>query len=116
MAKKADSCFIITYRDPKEEKIIQLKAKTIADSSLGLGFVTISDFVFSTGNMVLNPAEEQLKNRFKDVRALHVSIYTILSVEEVGPNHKGLSFEKDKSNLVVLGPTSNSNNPTSFKP
>lgn len=102
MAKKEDSCFIVTYRDPKEEKVIQVKARSIRDSSLGLGFVAISDFVFVTDTLVLNPAEEQLKNRFKDVRTFHVSIYTILSIEEVGPNHRGLKFEKDKSNLVVL--------------
>ncbi len=102
MAKKDDSCYIVTYRDPKEDKVVQLKAKSIRDSSLGLGFVAISDFVFVTDTLVLNPAEEQLKSRFKDVRTLHVSIYTILSVEEVGPSHRGLKFEKDKSNLVVL--------------
>lgn len=102
MAKKEDSCFIVTFRDPKDEKVIQLKAKSIKDSSLGLGFVAISDFVFMTNTLVLNPAEEQLKNRFKEVRTLHISIYTIISVEDVGPAHRGLKFEKDKSNLVVL--------------
>ncbi len=102
MAKKEDSCFIVTYRDSKEEKVLQVKARSIRDSSLGLGFVAISDFVFVTDTLVLNPAEEQLKNRFKDVRTLHVSVYSILSVEEVGPGHQGLKFEKDKSNLVVL--------------
>ncbi len=108
MAKKVNtdkSCFIVTYRDPKEEKVLQLKARSIRDSSLGLGFVAISDFIFTTGTMVLNPGEEQLKNRFKDVKTLHISIYTILSIEEVGPDHKGLKFEKDKSNLVVLNNT-----------
>jgi len=29
-------------------------------------------------------------------------MYLILSVQEVGRDHEGLKFEKDKSNLVVL--------------
>ncbi|MCP4715749.1 MAG: DUF1820 family protein [Deltaproteobacteria bacterium] len=101
--KKKDTYYIVTYREPKEDgKIISLKASTVTDSSLGLSFITISDFIFDTGALVVNPAEEDQKNRFEGVKSLHLSIYTIISIEEVGADHKGLSFKKDKSNLVVL--------------
>lgn len=97
-----DTHFVITYREPQEGKIVTLKAKTVTDSSLGLSFISISDFVFSTSGLVVNPHEEDLKKRFENVRSLHLSIYTIISIEEVGEEHEGLSFKKDKSNLVVL--------------
>jgi len=100
--KKEETFFLITYRDAKDAKVLTLKAKTVTDSSLGLSFVAISDFVFDTQSVVINPEEEDQKRQFEGVRTLHLSIYAIISIEEVGENHKGLKFKKDKSNLVVL--------------
>ena len=105
MAKKKEETFyLITYRDAKDAKVLTLKAKTVSDSSLGLSFVAISDFIFDTKSVVINPEEEDQKRQFEGVKTLHLSIYTILSIEEVGENHKGLKFKKDKSNLVILSP------------
>ena len=42
------------------------------------------------------------RRRFEGVKTLHLSIYHIISIEEVGLAHKGLKFKKDKSHLVVL--------------
>ena len=103
MARKNNKTYyFITYREPKDGKVISLKASTVSDSSLGLSFIAISDFIFDTTSVVVNPAEEDLKKRFEGVKTLHLSIYTILSIEEVGDAHKGLAFKKEKSNLVVL--------------
>ncbi len=97
-----DTYFIITYREPKDGQVVSLKAHNVTDSSLGLSFISISDFYFETDSLVVNPAEEDLKKRFASVKTLHLSIYTIISIEEVGKDHKGLQFEKDRSNLVVF--------------
>lgn len=94
--------YVITYRDPKDNKIVSLKAGRVTDSSLGLSFIAIADFVFSSSMLVVNPEEEDLKRRLTDVKTLHISIYTIISIEEVGPAHRGLRFKKDRSNLLVL--------------
>ncbi len=101
-AKKKDTYFIITYRDPVSEKQVSIKAGTVTDSSLGLSFIAISDFVFEQNVLVVNPQEEDMKRRFAEVKTLHLSIYTVLSIEEVGPQHAGLRFKKDKSRLLVL--------------
>jgi hypothetical protein len=100
-----ESYYIITYREPKDGQIVTLKARSVSDSSLGLSFIALSDFIFDTNGLVVNPAEEDLKKRFAAVKTLHLSIYTVLSIEEVGAEHKGLAFEKDKSNLVVFPTT-----------
>lgn len=97
-----DSCFIVTYRDPKDNQIVTLKARTISDSTLGLSFISISDFVFVTDAVIANPIEEQMRVRFENVKSLHLSIYSVISIEEVGPEHKGLKFKKDRSNLVAF--------------
>jgi hypothetical protein len=100
--KKQETFYVISYREPKDGKVLTLKAKTVTDSTLGLSFVAISDFIFNTTSVVINPEEEDKKRHFEDVKTLHLSIYSIMSIEEVGPEHKGLKFKKDKSNLVVL--------------
>ncbi len=99
---KKDTYYNVTYRDQKDSSIIQLKAKNVTDSSLGLSFIAISDFIFDSGTLVVNPQEEDMKKRFEGVKTYHLSIYTIISIEEVGREHTGLSFKKDKSNLLVL--------------
>ena len=101
-SKKEDTCFIISYRDPVSEKQLSIKAGTVADSTLGLSFIAVSDFIFDQSPLVVNPQEEDMKRRFEDVKTLHLSIYTVLSIEEIGSQHKGLRFKKDKSNLLVL--------------
>lgn len=100
--KKDSSFYVISYRDAKSGKVAEIKAKTIKDSSLGLSFISISDFLFEESGLVVNPTDEQMKKHFEHVKSLNISIYTILSIEEVGAEHSGLRFEKDKSNLVVL--------------
>jgi hypothetical protein len=102
--KKEETFYLISYRDAKDAKVLTLKAKTVTDSSLGLSFVAISDFIFDTKSVVINPEEEDRKRQFEGVKTLHLSIYTIISIEEVGEDHKGLKFKKDKSNLVILSP------------
>ncbi len=93
---------MVTYRDPTQDKILTVKAKSISDSSLGLSFIRISDFLFESDSLLVKPDEEAMKKRFEDVKSLHLSIYTIISIEEIGKKHSGLRFQNDKSNLVVL--------------
>ena len=106
--------FTVTYRNPKDDKILELNARKIQDSSLGLSFISVSDFVFpNSSSVVVDPEEEYLQKRFENVKSLHLSIYSIISIEEVGENSKGLKFEKDRSNLVILNQSSPSSEPPS---
>ena len=100
--------FQITYRDAKSSDVCTLKARTIVDSSLGMSFIAVSNFIFDTGSLLVKPVEEQMQKKFELVKTLHLAIYSVISIEEVGEAHKGLSFKKDRSNLVVLP----SKNPT----
>ena len=100
-----DTYYLVTYRDPKDGQTVSLKAKKVTDSSLGLSFIALSEFIFESDMLVVNPAEEDLKKRFSSVKTIHLSIYSVLSIEEIGLEQKDLSFEKDKSNLVVFPST-----------
>jgi hypothetical protein len=94
--------FVVTYRDPVEGKVVSLRARAIEDSGLGLSFIRVSGIFFDSESLVIAPEEEALKKRLENVRSLHLSIYTILSIEEVGEANTGLKLSEGKSNLVVL--------------
>jgi len=100
--KKSEGHFLVTYRDPVTEKVAELKVRSVDDSSLGLSFVRLSDFLFDTEALVVKPGEDALKKRYEGVKSLHLSIYTVVSIAEVGAAASALSFEHDRSNLVVL--------------
>ncbi len=100
MTTKTESFYVISYKDPIDGKALSVKAKSIKDSNLGLGFISISDFIFEqTSKLIVDPNTEKLKNRFENTKSLHLSLYSIISIEEVGIENKGLVFEKDKNNL-----------------
>lgn len=97
-----DTVFTVTFRTPEEGNVTTLKVRQVGDSDLGPGFVCLSEFVFDTGLLVLNPSEEALARRYENVRRLHLNVFSILSIAEVGIEHPGLQLEHDRSNLVIL--------------
>lgn len=102
MAKPVKTYYVITYRDPEEEKVVTLKARTIEDSSLGPTFIAVSNFIFDTDSPIIDPEAESRKRRYENTKRLHLTIYHILSIEEVGRRNKGLEFKEDRSNILVL--------------
>ncbi len=103
MTRKPRNYFIISWRDPKRDgEVRSLKARRIEDSDLGPTFVCLSDFVFDTGGLVIDPEEEDLKARFADTKRLHLSIYNVLSIEERGRRNKGLQLDQERASVVFL--------------
>ncbi len=99
--KKSETYYVVSYRDSKDNDVKRLTVRSISDSNLGLTFVALSDFVFKD-SVIIDPGEEDLKDRFADTQRLHLSIYSILSIEEKGAANKGLKFKHDKGQLLVL--------------
>ncbi len=100
--KKEKTYYLVHYRDPRNGEHQSIKAKKIGDSSLGLSFISLSDFIFDTSSVLVNPDEEARKLEFENVKTYHLSIYSVLSISEIGEHKESLKFEKDKSNLLVL--------------
>lgn len=94
--------YVITYRDPERDETVTLRARSVADSTLGLSFIAISDFLWGQTGKLVDPAQEALQTRLAQVRTLHLSIYRVMSIQEVGVEHDGLRFDRDRSNLVVF--------------
>ena len=103
-AQDQHNYYTVTYRDPKDGNTVHLKAKSIKDSNLGLSFIFISDFILKGegSSKIIDPNEEKLRNQLKGTKGIHLSIYSIIMIEEVGPSHDGLHFENDKGKILVL--------------
>ena len=94
--------FQVTYRDSEKQKVCTLRCRKVEDSSLGLSFITLKDFVFNTQGAIVNPVEDELKTKFENTKSLHLSLYSIVSIEEIGEGHPGLKFDKDRSGILVF--------------
>ena len=63
--------------------IYELYAKRILQSDI-YGFVEVAGISFgTTSNMVVDPAEERLKNEFQGVKTTHLPMHSILRIDEV---------------------------------
>lgn len=110
MKTNAPVCYLVTYRDHKDNAIHELKVKTIEDSSLGLSFIALSGFLFETETLLVRPEEENKRKKFENIKTLHLSIYSVISIAEMGSETPRLAFKNDKSNLFVLPTDPNSQN------
>ena len=74
-------------------KIYEVYAQRVASSALW-GFTEVADLVFDvhTG-LVVDPAEERLRDEFAGTRALHLPMQSIVRIEEV--EKKGQSAIRD---------------------
>ena len=100
--KDQNICYLVTYRDQKEGQILELKVGKIHDSSLGLSFICLEDFLFENNSPLIDPEEESKRKRFENIKSLHLSIYSIISIAEVGKDTPKLAFKNDKAKLFVL--------------
>lgn len=66
-------------------KSYELYARQVASSALW-GFTEVRDLVFqpSGEGLLVDPAEERLREEFKDTRVLHLPMPSIVRIEEVG--------------------------------
>jgi hypothetical protein len=94
--------YAVTWRDAVENKVRRIEVREVSDSTLGLGFVCLSGFYLEETGPLVDPEREALARRLKDVERLHLNVYTIVCIEEIGDGHRGLSFEHDRSRLLLL--------------
>ena len=66
-----------------QNSIYELYAKEINQGGL-FGFVELSELVFgATSSVVVDPAEERLKNEFSGVKATFIPMHAVLRIDEV---------------------------------
>ncbi len=75
--------FLFRINYINNHQVYELYAKQLNTDAL-FGFITLTDLVFDlkTG-VVIDPAEEQLKAEFADVKTLHIPLQNVVKIEEV---------------------------------
>ncbi len=92
MRKK--SLYKVTFLN--QGKSYELYARLVQSSELW-GFTTISELVFDeASSLIVDPAEEKLRDEFKETKSLHLPIQAILRIEEV--EKRGTAAIRDASN------------------
>ncbi|RZU98218.1 DUF1820 family protein [Spiribacter vilamensis] len=85
-------------------KIYEIYARNISDGGL-LGFVEIEELTFGERTqVVVDPAEEKLKNEFEGVKRTYVPMHSIVRVDEV--EKEGAPRISDADGNVTPFPTS----------
>ncbi len=66
-----------------QEKIYEVYARNITQRDL-FGFVVIEDLVFDeTSSVVVDPAQERLRNEFQGVKHTYVPMHSIIRIDAV---------------------------------
>lgn len=64
-------------------KVYELYARDVFSSEI-YGFIYVAELVFDqTQRMVIDPAEEKLRDEFENVNVLHLPLQSIIRIEEV---------------------------------
>ena len=78
-----------------QDKLYVVYARRVASSAIW-GFVDIGEFDFDTRQGVLvDPAEERLREEFADTRSLHLPMHSVVRIEEV--ERRGTASIRDAS-------------------
>ncbi len=87
-----------------QDKIYEIYANSVGASSM-LGFIEISELVFGEGNtLVLDPAEESLKNEFAQVKRTFIPMHSVIRIDEVAKRGTAKVIESDPDNNVTRVP------------
>lgn len=64
-------------------KVYELYAREVYSSDI-YGFIYVSDLVFDQNTtIVIDPAEDKLKDEFENVNVLHLPMQSVIRIEEV---------------------------------
>jgi len=87
-------------------KIYELYAKTVGQAEV-YGFIEIADLVFGehTG-LVIDPAEEKLKNEFSGVKRTLIPMHSVIRVDEVEKQGQAKILDMDGNVKVMPFPAS----------
>lgn len=88
-------------------KVYELYAKAIYQSDM-YGFIEVEDFIFGErAKVIVDPAEEKLKNEFAGVKRTYVPMHNLLRIDEVEKEGTPKIRDAKGSDKVAAFPVSN---------
>lgn len=102
MAAKSESIYRISFQNKAE--VYEIFARYISQSDL-LGFLVVEDILFGENtSVVVDPAEERLRNEFKGVNTTFIPLHVINRIDEVEKTGPGkITAIKSDNNVTHLG-------------
>lgn len=70
------------------DKVHEIYAKTINDANM-YGFVEVGEIVFEDNSVIIDPAEDRLKDEFKNVKTTYIPQQAIIRIDYV--SRKGVA-------------------------
>lgn len=90
-----------------QNQVYELYAKAIYQSDM-YGFIEIEEFVFGEkSQMIVDPAEEKLKNEFSNVARSYVPHQSIIRIDEVEKEGEVKVTDIKAGDKIALFPSSN---------
>ena len=91
--------FRITFHN--QGKIYQLHAEEVSQGEL-YGFIEIRNLLFNEHtSVVIDPAEERLKDEFSDTARVMVPLHAVIRIDEVEKRGQNMIFDiADQSNIM----------------
>src|SRR5688572_9749546 len=81
MSKQAPIIYRITFYN--QNTIYEIYAKYVSHEAM-FGFVEVGELVFgSTSDLLVDPAEERLKNEFSGVKTTYIPVHAVLRIDVV---------------------------------
>ncbi len=85
-------------------KVYELYSRGVSSSGLW-GFLEVSELVFEDGDsLVIDPAEEKMREEFDGVSVLHLPIQSVLRVEEVKKRGQAVIRDRESGEKVTPFP------------
>ena len=98
MAKAEKSTFRILFHN--SNKVYELYAHEVSQSQMA-GFIEIGEIIFGeTSKLLIDPAEERLKNEFGNVKHTYIPHYAVIRIDEVDRSGKNRILDQDGASVT----------------
>jgi len=94
-----------------QDKVYEVYAHSAGPSDIP-GFIEVGELVFGEKSaLVLDPAEESLKNEFSDVKRSYIPMHCVIRIDEVHKQGQAKIIAHDAENNIRHFPTTPLTNP-----
>ena len=98
MPKPKKSTFRIQFHN--NNKIYELYAHQVSQSQMA-GFIEIGEIIFGEhSKLLIDPAEEKLKNEFGDVKHCYIPHFSVIRIDEVDRSGKNRILDSDGASVA----------------
>ncbi len=98
MAKSSKSTFRILFHN--NNQIYELYAHQVSQSQMA-GFIEIGEIIFGEhSKLLIDPAEERLKNEFGNVKHTYIPHYAVIRIDEVDRSGKNRILDQDGASVT----------------